>query len=223
LFNNDFQVWAKYTESLDRTASFDRLAKVADSMAEIFPSNPTVELIATKGYMGIGNWQVATEHCENGLTYALDEDIIVALKSSLARILNSQSYKDKAYSILNELNSAYPQNANVMNELAKIFALNKEQELKSQDWNAKALASSYSPEFMFTKGFIAYQFLHFTDAIQSLETAVKDDPQGQYLELLGDAWFSNGNAKEAQKYWQQAWSQGYHSNTIFSKITKAKP
>lgn len=224
LFNNDFQVWSKYAECLDRTASFQKLAAVADSMLELFPLNPTVYLISATAYRGLEDWSKAKEAIENGNIYAVDGDIVLALRLSLAHILNSSGKKDEAYRLMQDI---YTKNANqpdVLNTMAELYATNNENLDACVNWIEQAIKlNGRKADYFYTKALILMKKGTPKQAIEALQTAVGLDPTGPSLELLGDAWLADGNKKEAMAAWQRAYNFGYRTASILRKQSNTNP
>lgn len=219
LFNNDYQVWSKYTECLDRTAQYSKLSKVADSMLELFPSNPTIYLIAASAKTGMGDYAKAQTAIEEGLAFAVDENITIALKLSLAHNLNLWGKKSEAYAALKVLQTAYPKNPDIMNQLARIYALNNENTESAVSLINEALQlAPNKPDYLYTKGLLMMQQQDLKQAIEILQTAANEDANGRTLELLGDAYLKSGNKKLAIEQWQKAYDLGYRTPAIGAKL-----
>lgn len=224
LFSNDFRIWSKYTECLDRTGNYQRLTRVADSMVELFPSNPTVELIAVNGYMGTGDWAKAEEHCQTALIYAVDEDIVVALKLSLARVLTSSGKMNDAIEIYSELRRNYPENSEVMNGHARFLALHQNKPEDGLTLVGYAIAITPKADYYYTRGEILGTMEgKKNDAIADLEKAISLDRQGKYRLLLGNILYATGKITEAQQQWKLAWDEGYRVKELQNKLIKATP
>lgn len=224
LFAGDFRVWSKYTECLDRTAGFSRLTRVADSMAELFPSNPTVELIAASAYEGIADWEKAEEHCRTGLVYAADEDMIVALKVSLARVLNATGNMADAETLLIELKNSYPRNTEVLNGYARFLSTAKGKYQDALTLADEAISVTPKSEYYFTRAGIYSKIPDkYPEALLDIQKAIAQDRQGKYLVFYGDMLFAAGKKSEAMIQWKSAWDEGYIHPDLKKKIAVATP
>lgn len=217
---NNYQVWNKFTECLDRCAEFDRLSIAAESMLALFPSNPTVALIAVRGYMGLGEWNTAKEHCQTGLLYALDDEIKIALNLSLARILNSLGEKNQSAALMAAMKNAHPDNSEIMNAQALIYAENNEKLSDALALINQALSISGQSDYHFTRSRIQHLMGDIHAAITSAELAVKSDPRGKYYEFLGDLYLGKGDKTRAIEAWNHALESGYRPLSLQNRLKK---
>jgi tetratricopeptide (TPR) repeat protein len=223
LFSNDFQVWSKYTECLDRTANYKRMREVADSMLELFPSNPTVYYMGSTAAIGSEDWAKATTYIEEGLAYAVDEDIIVALKLNLARILNLSGKKDAALSALQELDKQYADNPNILAALAYYYSWNNVTPEEAVKYIDRAIVlMPKNGHLLYVKGFVEMKKGNYSESKTALEQAVALDANGKVYELLGDVCYKNNEALLAKENWNRAWNTGYQTPQLEQKITSGK-
>lgn len=219
MFQNDYQVWAKYTESLDRLGAYPQLVAVADSMLELFPANPTIYLISATAYMGMEKWGSAQERIENGQAYAIDGDIVLALKLSLAQVLNSSGKKAEAYTMIADLNNQYPKNAEVFNIWAKLYAQNNENIEQAVTYINNALEMQPNkPEYLYTQATVLQRKNQWDGALAALRASYNADPRGKTLELMGDIQLQMGNKTAAMESWQRAQELGYRTASLVKKL-----
>lgn len=219
LFQNEFQIWSKYTECLDRLGNYAELSKAANEMEVLFPSNPRVLLISATAFYGLNNWIRAKEKCEEGLMYAVDEEMLLSLQLNLARVLNAMGNKTAAYQQMDKLNNNYPQHPAVLNEYARLYATNKENLETALAYSKKALELiPNQPDFLCTLGLVSLQSGDAQGAVQALKNAILIDEKGSTLESLGDAYLAAGNKSEAQFAFNRALNIGYQSTTLIQKL-----
>jgi tetratricopeptide (TPR) repeat protein len=217
--NTTFNDFRKYTLSLGRLHYYGIMQKAADSMLEIFPSNPQVYNLMAIAFWGLKNNADAKKNCETGLSYAIDEEIKQQLLVTKAYILLQSNESKAAIALLEPIirDKYRPEKINTeawlalceisvaakvnleksANDCDSIFHLSvnlkesrRERAAQSLLIRAKALAALNEP----------------AQAANLLIPAFKLNPN--YAELYvfkAELLAKQGNISEAKKYYKQAW------------------
>ncbi|MBS3915862.1 MAG: tetratricopeptide repeat protein [Bacteroidetes bacterium] len=223
LFNNDFQVWSRYTESLDRTANYTSMRNAADSMLDLFPANPTVFYIAASAATGQQDWAAAKNYAETGLSFAVDDDAIIPLKLCMARYLNLSGKKEEALQLLQVLYEQYPNNSLVLAELAYTYSFHDEKKEACVNWVDQALQlQPLNFQLYYYQGYVYMKAGMLDKAIITMDKAVRSDPTGKIYELLGDIYILKNDNSKAREYWNLAWNSGYHKPQLQQKLNNFK-
>jgi|GEM_PF-2956935 len=142
IFSN-FSAWLKYSSCLDRLRYNSHLQKVADTLLELFPSNPTIYRIQADAFANDSKWEKAKEACETGLSYAVEIPGKTELNITLAYILNHLNNQEESYKMLKGLTSS-EKDVESMLALADLYAINNTKLDEAENWvsNAKLLVEA---------------------------------------------------------------------------------
>ncbi|MBL7810601.1 MAG: tetratricopeptide repeat protein [Bacteroidetes bacterium] len=221
---SDFQLWLKYTECLERSKNYNRLAAVADSLIEVFPVNPRSYSVAARSRELLKDWKKAKELCETGLSYAMDAEYIRNLNHILARVLDGMGETQAAITKYEQLLQTNPEDANAMNNLAYLYTekgMKPDEALKLVKRALEIAPGTAS--FMDTYGWILFQQADYAGAVRELKKSVeKDGSQGEVWEHLGDAQYKAGSTAEAVQSWKKATELGWTHTTLEKKIRNGK-
>jgi tetratricopeptide (TPR) repeat protein len=221
---NDFQAWSKYTESLDREKSYTKLASVADSMLEIFPTNTQVYTMGIRANEFLKNWPRAKELCESGLSWSADPQTTASFNHSLARILDNMGETELAIVKYKGLLSVNPNDHLAMNNLAYVYAIHHRNIAEAMVLVSEAL--KLSPEnapYLATKGWLFFGSGDYPAAITELNKAITiEKDNAVYFDHLGDAYYKSGKSTEAMASWKKAKALGINSPELNKKINTGK-
>ncbi len=227
LQGDKYLIWRQILEVNAQMKDYQNMFDEANKALELFPIQAELYW-----YKGVAAMQLKK-----------NDDAIEALESGVELVEGNKALKAEFYSYLGDLHNTKkqysksdenydkaieldPKNFYVLNNYSYYLSLRKVQLEKAADMSK--LSNELSPEnasFEDTYGWILCEQKKYSEALQWLHKAEQHggENNGTILEHIGDAYFRNGNAENAMKYWKKAKASGNEtSDTLDLKIQRKK-
>ena len=172
-------------------------------------------------YRRLGKPQQEIATLEQGIDKMRDQETAVQLYFTLGSAYEQNNQVDSAVSVFERLLEHDPDNHLVLNYLGYTLAdrgvrLDYAQELVERALKLQPDNAAYLDSY----GWVEYRQGNFDEAVKYLARAAALDNNPEILDHLGEAYWSNGNRKEARKVWKQVLQIQPDNKSIQEKLKR---
>jgi tetratricopeptide (TPR) repeat protein len=219
-----FSLYEKLLRNLEMVRDFKEMARVADLMAEAYPTHVTTWIYLGYARLKQFKYPQAEEAIRSGLAFALEGADKNTLNSLLAQAVYRTGSKEDAFSLMEQLIKANPNNLSYQNNYAYLLAHSGTDLNKAFSMMEKVLERApENPSYIDTYGFVLVRMGKAEQGLPYIEKALALMPDdAEVLEHLGDAWSAMGQVAKARSFWQKALENGGEPNVLKRKLGEGK-
>jgi tetratricopeptide (TPR) repeat protein len=217
-----FPIWQQLMIIYFDFDDFEKVASLADSCLELFPSQTTAYYFSGLANLQLKNYDRCLESLQNGLFFIVNNNPLKGqFYTAIADAYHAQENheeSDKAYSKALEID---PNDTYVLNNYSYYLSLRSEnlEQALSMMQNCVELKPGVS-SYQDTYAWVFFKLKDYDNALKWLEKAMESggDSSSTIVEHYGDVLYFLDKKEEAQKQWIKAKELGLDSPILDKKI-----
>ncbi|PKQ67827.1 tetratricopeptide repeat protein [Raineya orbicola] len=219
LDNNNFEAWKKLLLYDWQLYEIEQLLEHSKEALELYPTQPEIWWYNGKAYFERKNYKKALESYEQGKSFTRKNKSAI-LETAIAEVYLAENKSKEVENIIAELQPTLNENNDFLNFYA-YFLAHKKQKLDEALKIARKIVDleNENGEYLYTLAYVQYRQNKLSDALKTLENALKYKQGAKLQELLGDIYFKMGEKERAISHWQKAQDLKGGSTLLSKKLT----
>ncbi|MBD3639276.1 MAG: tetratricopeptide repeat protein [Crocinitomicaceae bacterium] len=217
---NSYDNWMQLLYSQLNIKDYEGMYETGLEVVALFPSQPTVFLLAGMAATESGKHEDAEEWLYYGKEIVVNDP---GLSAEFLHQLGILSWRQKdfeqAHIYFDQAKQKDPYNGNVYESKALCYVDQSEEDLALKEVESALSQAPTNAFFHDVKGLVYFRLGNYEKSKQALENAlVYEEKNPKILEHYGDVLFKLGEKEEALKQWQKAKDNGGYNDILNKKL-----